>query len=176
MLWPGILTWMCPQTSNASSMRWKADAGKKLTLRTMLFCFRARVLTPLVQQNCIKSGGPSRKHGGLPVKPTLAGTKTPRLRRGSAWLTATRNGLCGRNRSRLLYTDLSQRNCRGRPAHHAYAKRTCGSSPEAVFRFVQLLVDQKRFADAIPVAENAMKADPHNEQFGRLLNQLKSMK
>ena len=56
------------------------------------------------------------------------------------------------------------------------ANELCPSSPESVFRFVQLLVEQKRFADAILVAENAIKADPNEKQFRDLLNQLKSMK
>ena len=56
------------------------------------------------------------------------------------------------------------------------ANEICPSSPEAVFRYVNLLVGQKRFSDAIPVAENALKVDPGNEQFRDLLNQLKSQK
>jgi tetratricopeptide (TPR) repeat protein len=52
----------------------------------------------------------------------------------------------------------------------------CPSSPEVVFRYVNLLADQKRFSDAIPIVERAMQADPSNQQFGGLLDQLKSMK
>ena len=52
----------------------------------------------------------------------------------------------------------------------------CPSSPEAVFRYVSLLADQKRFADAIPVVERAVQADPENQQLHDLLNQVRSLK
>jgi hypothetical protein len=47
-------------------------------------------------------------------------------------------------------------------------------SPEAVFRYVNLLLSQNRAADALPLVEGAMKAAPDNEQFQALLKQLKS--
>ncbi len=56
------------------------------------------------------------------------------------------------------------------------ANEICPSSPEAVFRFVNMLVDQKRFQEAIQVGENAVHAAPENQQFGDLLAQLKTMK
>ncbi len=55
------------------------------------------------------------------------------------------------------------------------ANEICPTSPEAVFRYVNLLVDQKRFGDAIPVAEAAVRAAPENQQFRGLLEQLKNM-
>jgi len=39
-----------------------------------------------------------------------------------------------------------------------------------------MLVDQKRFQEAIQVGENAVHAAPENQQFGDLLAQLKTMK
>ena len=46
-------------------------------------------------------------------------------------------------------------------------------SPEAVFRYVTLLLTQQRFADAIPVAEAAVNAAPDSQQFRDLLEALK---
>lgn len=45
-------------------------------------------------------------------------------------------------------------------------------SPEAVFRYINLFVSQKRFVDAIPVAENAIRAAPEDSQFRNLLDEL----
>jgi tetratricopeptide (TPR) repeat protein len=47
------------------------------------------------------------------------------------------------------------------------------SNPEAVFRYVNLLIGQGRIAEAIPVAETAANAAPDNSQFGDLLQNLK---
>src|SRR5262245_751441 len=56
------------------------------------------------------------------------------------------------------------------------ANQICPSSPEAVFRYANLLVEQKRFDDAIAVANNAIKAEPANKQFRDLLNNLDKAK
>ena len=56
------------------------------------------------------------------------------------------------------------------------ANEICPSSPEVVFHYVQLLIDQKRFADALPVVENAVRAAPEEKQFADLLNRVKSLK
>jgi len=45
-------------------------------------------------------------------------------------------------------------------------------SPEAVFRYINLLVSQKRFNDAIVISENAIRAAPDNDQFRNLLSEL----
>ena len=52
------------------------------------------------------------------------------------------------------------------------ANEICPSSPEAVYRYVNLLVGQSRFQDAIPVVENAMRSDPGNRQFQNLLTEV----
>jgi hypothetical protein len=49
-------------------------------------------------------------------------------------------------------------------------------SPEAVFRYVNLLMSQNRMADALPVAENAIKAAPDNQQLQGLRNNLNDIK
>ena len=54
------------------------------------------------------------------------------------------------------------------------ANEICPASPEAVFRYVNLLMAQNRIADALPVVEGAMKAAPDDKQFQDLLNQLKA--
>jgi hypothetical protein len=48
-------------------------------------------------------------------------------------------------------------------------------SPEAVFRYVNLLLSQNRVADALPVVETAIKAAPDNEQLQGLRNNLNSI-
>jgi tetratricopeptide (TPR) repeat protein len=45
-------------------------------------------------------------------------------------------------------------------------------SPEAVFRYVNLLMSQNRTADALPVVERAIKAAPDNNQLQGLRNSL----
>ena len=51
------------------------------------------------------------------------------------------------------------------------------ASPEAVFRYVNLLVEQKRFDEAIQITEIAVHADVEKQhQFGNLVNELNRMK
>jgi len=52
----------------------------------------------------------------------------------------------------------------------------CPSSLEAVFRYINMLVDQKRLEDAVLVAEAALKVEPQNNQCQNLLEELKRMK
>ncbi len=67
--------------------------------------------------------------------------------------------------------------------HHGYtaeaeqafriATEIAPASPEAVFRYINLLVGQKRFDEALPIAETAVRADVNNQQqFGKLLEEL----
>jgi len=56
---------------------------------------------------------------------------------------------------------------------YAVAMQLSPSSPETVFSYINLLVNQKRIADAIQVAQNAVTAAPANQQFLALLQQLK---
>jgi hypothetical protein len=46
------------------------------------------------------------------------------------------------------------------------------AGPEAVFKYVDLLLNQQRFADARQVAETAARLDPGNQQFGNLVQAL----
>jgi hypothetical protein len=48
------------------------------------------------------------------------------------------------------------------------------ASPEVTFRYVNLLMGQNRVADALQVAENALNADPENQQFASLRDTLKN--
>ena len=48
------------------------------------------------------------------------------------------------------------------------------SAPEAVFGYVNLLVGQQRFAEAVPVIETAAWAAPDNQQFRDMLAALKN--
>ncbi|HYG23007.1 MAG TPA: DUF2723 domain-containing protein [Verrucomicrobiae bacterium] len=50
----------------------------------------------------------------------------------------------------------------------------CPYSPEAVFRYVQLLANLGRMEDALVVAETCQKLDPYNGQVGNLVEQLRS--
>lgn len=49
-------------------------------------------------------------------------------------------------------------------------------SPEAVFRYVNLLMSQNRAADALPIVENAIKAAPDNQQLQGLRDNLNDLK
>src|SRR6266540_5377017 len=55
------------------------------------------------------------------------------------------------------------------------ANEMAPSSPEAVFRYVNLLVEQGRYQDAMPIAQNAVKIEPENQQFRNLMEELKRM-
>ncbi len=52
----------------------------------------------------------------------------------------------------------------------------CPYSPEAVYRYVQLLVSMRRVDDAIVVAKTANKLDPYNPQFSYLVDNLNNIK
>jgi hypothetical protein len=52
----------------------------------------------------------------------------------------------------------------------------CPFSPEAVFRYVQLLANLNRWDDAIIVAETCLKLDPNNESCRSLVQQLQAMR
>ncbi len=56
------------------------------------------------------------------------------------------------------------------------ASEVCPYSPEAVFRYVNLLVDQGRVNETFPVVQNALRAEPNNQQFLNLLGELNKMK
>ncbi len=56
---------------------------------------------------------------------------------------------------------------------YRFATEICPYNSEAVFRYVNLLAGQNRIADAMPVVETATKADPENQQFRALLEQLR---
>ena len=50
----------------------------------------------------------------------------------------------------------------------------CPYSPEAVFHYVQLLVNLGRVDDALLIAETSQKLDPYNPNFIGLVRQLKN--
>jgi tetratricopeptide (TPR) repeat protein len=52
----------------------------------------------------------------------------------------------------------------------------CPYSPEAVYRYVQLLVNMHRVDDALLVAQTAQKLDPYNGQFAYLISNLTAIK
>ena len=52
------------------------------------------------------------------------------------------------------------------------AAEVCPYSPEAVFRYINLLIGQNRINEAFPVAQNALRAEPNNQQFRDLLGEL----
>jgi tetratricopeptide (TPR) repeat protein len=51
----------------------------------------------------------------------------------------------------------------------------CPYSPEAVYRYVQLLVNMRRVDDALAIAETAQKLDPYNGQFEYLIKNLRAI-
>jgi tetratricopeptide (TPR) repeat protein len=52
----------------------------------------------------------------------------------------------------------------------------CPYSPEAVFRYVNLLTEQKRIPEALLVVETAQKLDPGNRSLGNLYLELERIK
>ncbi|HAO77431.1 MAG TPA: DUF2723 domain-containing protein, partial [Verrucomicrobia subdivision 3 bacterium] len=52
----------------------------------------------------------------------------------------------------------------------------CPYSPEAVYRYVNFLLQFGRFDDAVIIAETCKKLDPYNDQISNLLEQLKQYK
>jgi hypothetical protein len=52
----------------------------------------------------------------------------------------------------------------------------CPSSPEAVFRYAQLLLQQRRFEDALLVAETSLKVDSGNGQVRGLVENVRAYK
>ena len=57
-----------------------------------------------------------------------------------------------------------------------YANELCPYSPEAVFQYVNLLVDQNRIDEAARVVSTASKSDPKSNQFRDLAAELGKMK
>jgi len=51
----------------------------------------------------------------------------------------------------------------------------CPYSPEAVFRYAQLLAQFQRFEDALLIAETCLKLDPYNGQVAGLVQNLRSL-
>lgn len=52
----------------------------------------------------------------------------------------------------------------------------CPYSPEAVYRYINLLMSRQRFDDAILIAKTSLHQDPENTQFKALLSQLERYK
>jgi hypothetical protein len=55
------------------------------------------------------------------------------------------------------------------------ANEICPWSPEAVFRYVNLLLAQGRLEDALRVADNGVRADSGNQQMRALSDQIRTM-
>jgi len=58
---------------------------------------------------------------------------------------------------------------------YRYAHEIAPTSPEAVFRYINLLVAQDRVQDAMPIAENAANLEPDSKQFRDLVRELQKM-
>lgn len=52
----------------------------------------------------------------------------------------------------------------------------CPYSPDAIYRYVQLLVNSRRIGDALLIAETGQKIDPDDKQLGYLISTLKFIK
>jgi hypothetical protein len=52
----------------------------------------------------------------------------------------------------------------------------CPNAPEAVFRYINFLLKQKRNPDALLVASTGLKLDPDNVQMKALVSQLQQMR
>ena len=75
-------------------------------------------------------------------------------------------------------TDLADRKRMNAEADFAFrqAFAICPVSPEAVFRYVSLLIGENRLSDAAGVAATARKLDPENKQVADLYQQILAMK
>jgi hypothetical protein len=64
-----------------------------------------------------------------------------------------------------------------READFAYkqAFALCPYSPEAVFRFINLLLHTRRNADALLVAETCLRLDPYNGQAKAAVDSIRAM-
>jgi tetratricopeptide (TPR) repeat protein len=73
---------------------------------------------------------------------------------------------------------LAERDALIREANFAFLQSFtfCPYSPEAVFRYAQLLLQLQRFDDAILVAETCLVLDPNNAQVAKLRDDLKNIK
>jgi tetratricopeptide (TPR) repeat protein len=74
--------------------------------------------------------------------------------------------------------NLAERDALIREANFAFLQSFtfCPYSPEAVFRYAQLLLQLQRFDDAILVAETCLVLDPYNAQVAKLRDDLKNIK
>jgi tetratricopeptide (TPR) repeat protein len=100
-----------------------------------------------------------------------------KLRSSIAGIYAWRLGMTSSSPTPMQYlakTD-AERTRMLREAEFAFkqAFAFCPYSPEAVFRYVQLLASMNRLDDAIIVAETCQQLDPYNGQVSGLLKQLK---
>ena len=72
--------------------------------------------------------------------------------------------------------DEKQRMARAADFAFRQAFALCPYSPEAVFRYVNLLVDEGRKKDALLLVETAYRLDPGNGGFGNLISEVERMK
>jgi len=73
-------------------------------------------------------------------------------------------------------TEEQQRMLKAADFAFCQAFALCPRSPEAVFRYVSLLVNIGRVDDALLVAQTAAKVDPANRQLDGLITELKRIK
>jgi thioredoxin-like negative regulator of GroEL len=71
---------------------------------------------------------------------------------------------------------LQQRMAREAEFAFKQAFAFCPYSPEAVFRYVNLLLGQRRFDEALLIGETCLKLDPYNGQVIDLVNRLRSFR
>ena len=56
-----------------------------------------------------------------------------------------------------------------------YANEIAPTSPESVYRYINLLIAQNRIQDAMPIAQNALRIEPENTQFRNLVTELQKL-
>jgi hypothetical protein len=87
-----------------------------------------------------------------------------------------RSSIAGLYAWRKEHTETEEERTRmAKEADYAFrqALALCPYSPEAVFRYVTLLTNEKRPQDALLVAQTCLRVDPANAQVAQLVKQLK---
>jgi RNA polymerase sigma factor (sigma-70 family) len=90
-----------------------------------------------------------------------------------------RSSIAGIYMWRLDHTaDKAEKDRMARAADFAFrqAWALCPNAPEAVFRYINFLLKQKRNPDALLVASTSLKLDPDNVQMKALVSQLQQMR
>ena len=116
---------------------------------------------------------------GKASMPTIQGApRDPQSDSGTKWAAKLRSSIAGLYVWRVQHaSDEAERMRISREADFAFrqAFALCPYAPEAVLRYVNFGMTQRRVSDALLVAETAAHVDPQNEQIRELVEGLQQM-